>query len=105
MRYAENVRNILNQAVNFAREKKHEYVTPEHLLFVMTFDDDFADDCVLVVLTQEESIKFKEYTPTDFSEIGCKNIKGLATTKFNKGKNAVESIACAVNSNKEPISL
>jgi hypothetical protein len=75
----------------------------ENISCGFTLDDDFADDCVLVVLTQEESIKFKEYTPTDFSEIGCKNIKGLATTKFNKGKNAVESIACAVNSNKEPI--
>ena len=36
-----------------------------------TIEDDFVDNHVLVVLTNEASLKFKAYTPADFPEITC----------------------------------
>ncbi len=71
--------------------------------YEFTIEDDFADDSVLVVFTQEASMQFKEYTPADFSEIGCKSVKGLATAKFNRGKQALYTVTDAVINGHRPI--
>lgn len=41
MKYSEVVGNLLSQMVNLAREKNHQYITPEHLLYIITFDNIF----------------------------------------------------------------
>ena len=40
---------------------------------------DFKYDGILVCITHEESMKFIEYTPEDFAEIGCTNIKDMSS--------------------------
>jgi len=45
---------------------------------------DFADDTVLVVLTNEASLQFIDYTPEDFPEIECAEIEDLSTGKGTK---------------------
>lgn len=41
MRLSERVEEIFAEAIKFAREKSHEYVTPEHVLYSITFEDSF----------------------------------------------------------------
>ena len=36
--------NIINSAVDMAAERNDRYVTVEHLLYSLTFDDSFADN-------------------------------------------------------------
>lgn len=42
-----------------------------------SIEDDFVDNHVLVVLTNEASLKFKTYTPADFPEITCAKMTEL----------------------------
>ncbi len=78
-------------------------IETENIAYEFTINDDFADDRVLVVFTHEASWQFKEYEPDDFSEIGCKSVKAMATTKFERGKKALENITYAIENNKEPV--
>jgi hypothetical protein len=78
-------------------------IETENIAYEFTINDDFADDRVLVVFTHEASWQFKEYEPGDFSGIGCINVKSLSTTKFTRGKRAVENITYAVTNNQAPI--
>ena len=43
MKYSIEVEEILGQMVIFARDKKHEYITPEHLLYSITFNNNFIE--------------------------------------------------------------
>ena len=43
MKYSREVEEILGQMVIFARDKKHEYITPEHLLYSITFNNNFIE--------------------------------------------------------------
>lgn len=43
----------------------------EKIVCHATLDDDFADDRVLVVLTNSASISMKTYGVSDFAGIGC----------------------------------
>ena len=67
----------------------------------------FADDHILVVLTHEESMKFKTYTPEDFSEISCVNVQvinaGVAPSedfkvilRLNLGEHSEEAVLNAI---------
>ena len=47
----------------------------------------FADNRVQVVLTHEESMKFKTYTPEDFSEISCVSVQFINAGVAEKVKN------------------
>ena len=51
-----------------------------------TVEDDFDDDKVLVLLSQESSWTFKEYTASDFSEIDCKKVVSLMSALTDVGK-------------------
>lgn len=42
-----------------------------------SIEDDFVDNHVLVVLTNEASLKFKTYTTEDFPEIACEKMREL----------------------------
>ena len=41
MRYSNIVNDIFSKMISLARENKYEYITPEHLLFVITFNNEF----------------------------------------------------------------
>lgn len=43
MKFHENVQNIINKSINYAIENKHEYVTPEHVLYIITFEENFIN--------------------------------------------------------------
>ena len=45
----------------------------------ITMMRDFTDDIVLVVLTHEASLEFIDYTPADFPELECSEIRDLST--------------------------
>ena len=55
-----------------------------------SLEDSFAEDKILVVLSNVESLKFKTYCPEDFSEIGCLDVSDLTeyTTTVAKLKMA-----------------
>ena len=53
-----------------------------------TIEDDFSDSSVCIILTRDESLKFKEYTIADFitdtiSEIGISSIVELTESMTN----------------------
>ncbi len=56
---------------------KAEEISEEKVYCNATIDDNFTDNEVLVVLTNEESLEFNEYTINDFSEINCVAIEDL----------------------------
>ena len=46
-----------------------------------TLDDDFAEDTVLIILTNEASLEsvYYDYIPADFAEIGCVEVQDLSS--------------------------
>lgn len=53
---------------------------PEEKIFsTATLEEDFADDRVMVVLTNAASLKLKTYKSSDFSEILCASVNDLST--------------------------
>ncbi len=56
---------------------KAEEISEEKVYCNATIDDNFTDNEVLEVLTNEESLEFNEYTINSFSEINCVSIDDL----------------------------
>ena len=50
----------------------------------ITMQNDFTDDAVMVVLTNEASLQFIDYTPDDFPELDCVEINDLSSGKGAK---------------------
>ena len=50
---------------NFAEEK---------FFCTATVNDDFTDDCVLIVLNKQETMQFKTYSVEDFPEVDCEAV-------------------------------
>ena len=44
-----------------------------------TLDDDFADDSIIITLTNKASLAMKEYSASDFPAIRCKAVTNLST--------------------------
>ncbi len=42
MKLSEVVEEIVIKAINYSKENNHEYITPEHLLYMTTFNEDFS---------------------------------------------------------------
>lgn len=42
MEFTKNMQNVMEQAVKLAREERHRYFMPEHMIYGMTFDEDFS---------------------------------------------------------------
>lgn len=51
-----------------------------------TIEDNFADDCVLVVLTNEASLSPNDYTAADFPEISCIGVSNLTQSATNHAR-------------------
>ena len=71
----------------------------EKILSKATINDDFADDRVLVVFSNESSLSFKTYIPSDFEEINCKKIVDLSVSESKIVKQSVQRMNCAEKSN------
>ena len=41
MEFTEKMQNVMNRAVQLAQESHHRYFMPEHMIYGMTFDEDF----------------------------------------------------------------
>jgi len=63
-----------------------------------TIEDDFAPDSLLVVLNNETSLKFKTYSPSDFSEIKAKDVSHITTFSESRAQKAIKSVEAAVAS-------
>lgn len=48
-----------------------------------TLEDDFVDDSVMIVLTNDVSLQLKEYSVSDFNEVDCKSVINLTETTSN----------------------
>ena len=55
----------------------YEIIEEEKKYYTGNLDDDFSDDRIIIVLSKEETNKFKNYTPQDFPEINCKSVIDL----------------------------
>ncbi|MBQ9516014.1 MAG: hypothetical protein IJR57_07885 [Ruminococcus sp.] len=64
------------------------YVEPTEgkLICQATLDDDFAPDEVIVLMSTEASLQFKDYTVDDFSELDLESVRDLlpASTKISR---------------------
>ena len=56
-----------------------------------SIEDDFADDTVIIVLNEEETHKFKTYTPEDFPEIDCVAVKDLTSHAVDYVKQEIQN--------------
>ena len=54
-------------------------IEEEKIYCTAALEDDFADNRVLIVLTNIASLKLKTYTPEDFPEIQCASVSDLST--------------------------
>lgn len=59
----------------------------------ISLEDDFAEDRVIVVMSNKVSLKFNNYCATDFSKYGCKSVRDLSTATANKVQEALENIS------------
>ncbi len=57
----------------------------------LSVEDDFADNRVIVVLKNEDSLKFNEYKTTDFLGLGCKKVNDLSSHTGEIMKKKIES--------------
>lgn len=60
-----------------AEIKKVETKTPDHNE-TQGYESDFEDDSVLVIITNEKSLEFHEYTVEDFPDINCISVEDLS---------------------------
>lgn len=56
------------------------YTSEEKIYCTATVEDDFADNRILVVLTNAASLSMKTYSSIDFIEIGCMGVNNLTST-------------------------
>jgi len=54
-------------------------------------EDNFTNDTVIIVLNEEETHKFKTYTPEDFPEIDCVTVNDLTSYTVNYVQQEIQS--------------
>ena len=64
-----------------------ETIIEEKIYYQGTLDDNFNYDKIIVVLSKEETNKYKDYTSDDFPEIDCQSVTDLTQSIVNKIKN------------------
>lgn len=75
----------------------------EEIISNVTLEDEFADNRVMVVMSNEVSLQFNQYDAGDFSEINCNRVSNLSTATEAKVKSAsanasITSVSKATNS-------
>ena len=77
------------QSIAIAQENDEEKVYCE-----IDEDTDFADDTIMVVLTNKVSLSNKKYTASDFPEISCVEVNDLTEDLWQKVINHQHSTSC-----------
>ena len=75
-------------------------LSSEEIAEMMNYD--FADDRVIVIINQKDSLKFNDYSPKTFFEIDCSEVYKLSAAVENKIKAAISSILSAISEQKIP---
>ena len=65
----------------------------------ISLDDNFADDRIIVVLNNQASLSFKEFSAQDFGELNVKSIKDLSVSTGDRIESAVNNIEDHVTKN------
>ncbi|MCH5152104.1 MAG: S8 family serine peptidase [Clostridiales bacterium] len=78
------------QSIAFAQVSDEE----EKVYCKIDEDTDFADDTIMVVLTNKVSLSTKKYTVEDFSEIDCVEVEDLTEELWEKVINHEHSVDC-----------
>jgi len=65
----------------------------------VSLDDNFADDRIIVVLNNQTSLSFKEFSVQDFDEINVKNIKDLSSSAGYRVESAMTNVVDHVTKN------
>lgn len=63
---------------------KAEEMSEEKVYCNATIEDNFVDNTILIILTNEESLKFKKYDVDDFSNIDCIEVIDMTADTANK---------------------
>lgn len=74
-----SVLSMLLQSGIFAYAAENDF-SEEKSYCTATFEDDFADNRVLVALNKTATMKYKRYTTEDFAEIGCISVEDMTGT-------------------------
>lgn len=99
MRYSSVVNDILTKMISFARDNKHEYITAEHLLFVITFNDEFErcfNECG--GSTSKLRIDLEEYINENFKPVEetepqiSYNLREVLNYSENKARNSQKDV-------------
>ncbi len=70
---------IINISLVFSEEAANTEKVENKISDPAPIEDNFEDNRILVVITHEESLKFKNYSEKDFPEIACKSVENLST--------------------------
>ncbi len=65
----------------------------------ISLDDNFADDRIIVVLNNQASLSFKEFSTQDFDELNVKSIKDLSSRTGYRVESAMNNIVDHVTKN------
>ncbi len=70
------------------------YASPQDKKVItdISVEDDFKNDTIFVVLSNTESLKFKEYTPKDFTDIECESVIDITADLVDKLKKQDKNI-------------
>lgn len=99
MKYSNVVNDILTKMISFARDNKHEYITAEHLLFVITFNDEFErcfNECG--GSTSKLRIDLEEYINENFKPVEdiepqlSYNLREVLNYSENKARNSQRDV-------------
>lgn len=67
----------------------------EKVFSTATLEDDFADDQVIVIMKNATSLKFNEYTASDFPEISCSKVVDLMPSVTANAKSIQSQVKAA----------
>lgn len=93
----------LNVTKVFARTLgNQETIVEEKSYYNGTINDDFSDDKIIIVLSKEETNKYKDYTTEDFPEINCKSVIDLtaSSSEILKNKDSKNNEKILINREK-----
>ena len=73
----------LNITNLYAKTYENSDTIVEEKTYNGTIEDNFSDDKIIIVLSKEETNKYKDYTISDFPEIDCQSVIDL-TSNYNE---------------------
>ena len=65
------INTVFANSINNSEIKDETNKLDKKVYYDGSIEDNFTDDSVIIVLNEEETHKFKTYTPEDFPEIDC----------------------------------